>query len=144
MPAWLLFAACTRSSGHADRQGWSSYHLDLHGNIRKNPKLSGTTHNVFGIPIGVGITLAIRNSAHEEHLIHYYRVPEFWTRQEKLGFLRQVGSFKSLSCKRLQPDAQNTWLTDGLLPEFKSYVPIATKSSVRSKIDRQKAAFFDF
>ena len=122
----------------------SIYHLDLHGNIRKNPKLSGTTHNVFGIPIGVGITLAIRNSAHEEHLIHYYRVPEFWTRQEKLGFLRQVGSFKSLSCKRLQPDAQNTWLTDGLLPEFKSYVPIATKSSVRSKIDRQKAAFFDF
>ena len=36
------------------------YHLDLHGNVRKNPKLSGTTHNVFGIQVGVGITLAIR------------------------------------------------------------------------------------
>jgi predicted helicase len=34
------------------------YHLDLHGNVRKNPKLSGTTHNVFGIQVGVGITIA--------------------------------------------------------------------------------------
>ena len=30
------------------------YHLDLHGNVRQNPKLSGTTHNVFGIQVGVG------------------------------------------------------------------------------------------
>jgi predicted helicase len=37
------------------------YHLDLHGNVRQNPKLSGTTHNVFGIQVGVGITVAIRN-----------------------------------------------------------------------------------
>src|SRR5262249_2801371 len=36
------------------------YHLDLHGNVRKNPKLSGTTHNVFGIQIGVGITIAVK------------------------------------------------------------------------------------
>ena len=35
-------------------------HVDLHGNVRRNPKLSGTTHNVFGIRVGVGITLAIR------------------------------------------------------------------------------------
>lgn len=36
------------------------YHIDLHGNVRKNPKISGTTHNVFGIQVGVGVTLAIR------------------------------------------------------------------------------------
>ena len=29
--------------------------LDLGGNVRKNPKLSGTTHNVFGIQVGVSI-----------------------------------------------------------------------------------------
>ena len=29
------------------------YALDLGGNVRKNPKLSGTTHNVFGIQVGV-------------------------------------------------------------------------------------------
>ncbi len=46
--------------GHFDR----IYHLDLHGNVRQNPKISGTTHNVFGIQVGVGITLAIRHSGH--------------------------------------------------------------------------------
>ena len=40
------------------------YHVDLHGNVRKNPKLSGTTHNVFGIQVGVGITLAVRSAKH--------------------------------------------------------------------------------
>ena len=38
------------------------YHLDLHGNVRQNPKISGTTHNVFGIQVGVGVTLALRRS----------------------------------------------------------------------------------
>ena len=42
------------------------YHLDLHGNVRKNPKLSGSTHNVFGIQVGVGITIAVRNSKNPE------------------------------------------------------------------------------
>ena len=36
------------------------YVLDLGGNVRKNPKLSGTTHNVFGIQVGVSITILIR------------------------------------------------------------------------------------
>ena len=34
--------------------------LDLGGNVRKNPKLSGTKHNVFGIQVGVSINLFIR------------------------------------------------------------------------------------
>ncbi len=33
------------------------YVLDLGGNVRKNPKLSGTTHNVFGIQVGVSINI---------------------------------------------------------------------------------------
>ena len=42
------------------------YHFDLHGNVRKNPKLCGTTYNVFGIQVGVGITLAIRSDQSED------------------------------------------------------------------------------
>ncbi|MGH7991676.1 MAG: hypothetical protein ACREDS_15990 [Limisphaerales bacterium] len=38
------------------------YVLDLGGNVRKNPKLSGTTHNVFGIQVGVSINLFVRKS----------------------------------------------------------------------------------
>jgi predicted helicase len=38
------------------------YVLDLGGNVRKNPKLSGTTHNVFGIQVGVSINLFVRKA----------------------------------------------------------------------------------
>ena len=58
------------------------YHLDLHGNVRRNPKLSGTTHNVFGIQVGVGITVAIRRVGAEK-LLKYFRVPENLTRLSK-------------------------------------------------------------
>ncbi len=36
------------------------YVLDLGGNVRKNPKLSGTTHNVFGIQVGVSINILVK------------------------------------------------------------------------------------
>ena len=38
------------------------YVLDLGGNVRKNPKLSGTTHNVFGIQVGVSITMLVKKA----------------------------------------------------------------------------------
>ena len=36
---------------HFERDFTSIYHVNLHGNVRHNPKLSGTTHNVFGIQV---------------------------------------------------------------------------------------------
>jgi len=39
------------------------YMLDLGGNVRKNPKLSGTTHNVFGIQVGVSVNIFVRKRA---------------------------------------------------------------------------------
>ena len=36
------------------------YVFDLGGNVRKNPKLSGTTHNVFGIQVGVSVNIFVR------------------------------------------------------------------------------------
>ncbi len=65
------------------------YHVDLHGNVRKNPKLSGTTHNVFGIQVGVGITIAIRSPQYTQQGLFYYRLPEFWRKTEKLAFLNE-------------------------------------------------------
>jgi len=66
------------------------YHVDLHGNVRKNPKLSGTTHNVFGIQVGVGITVAIRSVHHTERCLYYHRVPEDWRKEEKYNWLARA------------------------------------------------------
>ena len=107
------------------------YHLDLHGNVRKNPKLSGTTHNVFGIQVGVGITIAIRASQSETRTLCYYRVPEFWRRREKLDFLASKGSITHVEWETLQPDAKHTWLTAGMRTEFDSFLPLGTKEQKR-------------
>src|SRR5712692_10234224 len=92
------------------------YHLDLHGNVRKNPKLSGTTHNVFGIQVGVGITLAIRSSQRSTRSIYYYRVPEYWRKTEKLHYLAERRNFVDVDWLELQPDERHTWLTEGIEP----------------------------
>jgi predicted helicase len=48
---------------HIERDFDEVYVLDLGGNVRKNPKLSGTTHNVFGIQVGVSINIFVRKRA---------------------------------------------------------------------------------
>jgi predicted helicase len=110
------------------------YHLDLHGNVRKNPKLSGTTHNVFGIQVGVGITIAVRANRHSEHELFYYRVPEYWRRLEKTGFLSDKADIFNIEWHKLQPDARNTWITDTLRPEFASFLPIGSREVKASSI----------
>ncbi len=105
------------------------YHLDLHGDIRKNPKISGTTHNVFGIQVGVGITIAIRNAQNPLRTIYYYRVPEHWRKSDKLSFLVERGSIARIEWVQLQPDEKNTWLTEGLHGEFATFIPMGTREA---------------
>ena len=38
------------------------YLIDLGGDIRANPKLSGTKHNVFGIKTGVAISFMVKRA----------------------------------------------------------------------------------
>ena len=95
---------------------------------RRNPKLSGTTHNVFGIQIGVGITIAIRNSQNYKHILYYYRVPEYWRKTEKLAFLSAKESIANISqWQELQPDERYNWLTEHLHAEFATFYQWASK-----------------
>ncbi len=45
---------------HLEQEFFKIYVLDLGGNVRKNPKLSGTTHNVFGIQVGVSVMILVK------------------------------------------------------------------------------------
>ncbi len=109
------------------------YHLDLHGNVRKNPKLSGTTHNVFGIQVGVGITVAIRNSQTAERSLYYFRVPEFWRKTDKLAFLANMRSITGINWIKLQPDEKYNWFTEEIRPEFKTYLSLGIKEAKNAK-----------
>ncbi len=79
------------------------YVVDLGGDVRANPKLSGTKHNVFGIQTGVAISFFVKrrapSSGASRHLlpqgekgkaaarIYYARRPEMDTAEDKLAFL---------------------------------------------------------
>ena len=39
------------------------YVLDLGSDVRRNPKIAGTTHNVFGIQTGVAIGFFVREKS---------------------------------------------------------------------------------
>lgn len=94
-------------------------HLDLHGNVRRNPKLSGTTHNVFGIQVGVGITLAIKKRG-AKRTIRYFRVPETWRKHEKLNFL----SANSIPWNILTPDTHSSWILPQHADEYTTFISI--------------------
>jgi predicted helicase len=105
------------------------YHVDLHGNVRKNPKLSGTTHNVFGIQVGVGITVAVRSSKHKDHRLFYHRVPEDMRREEKLKWLTERQTVSRIEWQSLIPDSRNNWLIPENAVEFDQFMPLGTKAS---------------
>ena len=64
------------------------YHVDLNGNVREHPELSGTTHNVFGIKVGVGITIALKSERDSGSRIFIHSIEQNLRREEKLNTLR--------------------------------------------------------
>ena len=117
------------------------YTLDLGGNVRKNPKLSGTTHNVFGIQVGVSINLFIKRNANRTDSelspktaeIFYAHVDEFWRKEEKYNYLNSKGHYQNIDWQPIIPDNRYTWLTEGLHAEFDTFLPIGSKKAKTTK-----------
>lgn len=111
------------------------YILDLSGNVRKNPKLSGTTHNVFGIQVGVSINFFVKKSNQPETpvQIFYGRVDEFWRKEDKYRYLDSKKHYQNIEWDPITPDQRNTWLTEGLHAEFETFIPMGTKKAKAEK-----------
>ncbi len=115
---------------HLDRDFDAIYALDLGGNVRKNPKISGTTHNVFGIQVGVCVSFLVRRSGQERRArIYYARTGEFWRKEEKYDFLDEKQHWGHIVWEEVEPDPSHTWLTEGLQDEFEAFLPIGTKET---------------
>ncbi len=79
--------------------------VDLGGDVRANPKLSGTKHNVFGIQTGVAISFMVKREKSQGCRIFYTRRPELETAEEKFAFLSSAG-LAALSFEEMRPDAK--------------------------------------
>ncbi len=113
------------------------YVLDLGGNVRKHPTLSGTAHNVFGIQVGVSINVFIRLSRKAGHLrnatICHHAVPIPWKREEKYTYLEKAKSIAGVEWVRLKPNARQDWLTNDNDAEFGALIPIGSKDAKASR-----------
>ncbi len=84
--------------------------MDLGGDVRANPKLSGTKHNVFGIQTGVTVAFMVREKGKRRSAaIHYCRRPEEEEAEDKLAFLSQA-NLADLNALTLTADSQANWL----------------------------------
>ena len=113
------------------------YVLDLGGNVRKNPKLSGSTHNVFGIQVGVSINLFVRkgNTLPGSIKIHYSRLDEYWRKEQKYDFLDQKQQRTNIEWQEITPDKNHTWLTAGLDNAFGTCLPMGSKEGRTGRED---------
>ena len=110
--------------------------LDLGGNVRKNPKLSGTTHNVFGIQLGVSVNILVRKRGGKTQpgkaAIHYATVPIDWRKEQKWRYLDDKESLSKIQWQRITPDTKNTWLTAGLDEGFEGLIALGSREAKAS------------
>ena len=109
------------------------YILDLGGNARKGLKVSDA--NVFGIRVGVSINLFVKHKGKlpENSRLLYCRTDELWNKQQKFDFLNESQHIGNIAWQTLQPNAQYTWLTEGLHAEFGTFIPMGTKQTKAEK-----------
>ena len=121
------------------------YVLDCGGNVRKNPKLSGTTHNVFGIQVGVSINLFLKTPGESEDCrIFYHRMGEFLRKDERYEVMDEAGDWRGIEWKELEPDDKNRWLVDPETKEFESYVGIGSKDDKKAEWGEAESIFNTF
>lgn len=103
--------------------------VDLGGDVRANPKLSGTKHNVFGIQTGVAITFMVkhRTKVREKPPAHirYIRRPEMEIAEDKLAYLANK-SLSQMKLETITPSKRGNWINQ-IENEWDDLLPIADK-----------------
>jgi predicted helicase len=119
----------------------SIFVLDLGGNVRKNPKLSGTKHNVFGIQVGVAITILVRARKGAPQTspaaVFHKALPEDWDRHQKLRFLADHADIAAVEdwegWDQLDPDANESWLHEASSGAYAGFMALGSRESKRGR-----------
>lgn len=121
----------------------SIYIVDLRSDVRANPKIAGTSHNVFGIQTGVAIAFLVKDSEKQKDKrkckIHYIELDDFWRKEKKLEWIRE-NPISTIAFERIEPDAKNNWInqTDN---DWDSLLPLIDKDV---KAGKSKKAIFSY
>ena len=93
------------------------YIIDTKSDVRANPKIAGTTHNVFGIQTGVAIMFLIKKASsplettggEPKCRIEYVSMEDDWRKEIKLDWLRN-NKFHEIAFTNISPDKNNNWI----------------------------------
>jgi predicted helicase len=118
-----------------------AYIIDTRSDVRTNPKIAGTTHNVFGIQTGVAIMFLVRTKQKEvqDHncRIEYFAMEDEWLKEVKLEWLRN-NKFENISFTPITPDKNGNWINLAK-NDWESLLPIGDKDV---KLGKSNKAIF--
>ncbi|MBZ9954720.1 type ISP restriction/modification enzyme [Mesorhizobium sp. BR1-1-15] len=114
--------------------------LDLGGDVRANPRLSGTRNNVFGIQTGVAISFFVKRHKQKGCKVFYARRPEMDTAEDKLSFLANTKA-SEISYLRVEPDKNGNWV-NLVENDWDEMIPVADKKTKAAKTKTQEKAIF--
>lgn len=102
--------------------------VDTKSDVRANPKIAGTTHNVFGIQTGIAIMFLVKK---EEKIgdckIEYTVLEDDWRKEEKLEWLR-THKLQNIHFEKIRPDKNNNWIKLAN-NDFESLISLSNKIS---------------
>ena len=109
--------------------------------MRRNPKISGTTHNVFGIQTGVAIGFFVRDKAELGKCnIHYARREDAELAFDKLAYLRGA-DLNRVAFEEIAPDEKGNWLNQSN-SDFEKLIPLANRQTKLAKrVEDEQAVF---
>ena len=117
------------------------YVMDLGSDVRRNPKISGTTHNVFGIQTGVAIAFLVREKSRlGECNIHYARREDAEIARDKLAYLKGTG-LETVPFESITPDGKSNWLNQSN-SNFRRLMPLADRQTNFAKSLAEERAVF--
>ncbi len=116
--------------------------VDLGGNIRKGQKGDS---NVFGIQVGVSINFFVKTKqrAGSARLL-YNDTAAALSKARTFQFLETCQHVGNVTWRELQPNARQLWLTEGLEPDFDTFLPMGTKKTKAAKGDVEGTIFKNY
>ena len=118
------------------------YILDLGSDVRRNPRISGTAHNVLGIQTGVAIGFFVRDKAKlGECSIQYAAREDIETARDKLAYLRET-NMGGIGFEDITPDKKGNWLNQSNT-DFESLMPLAVRRTKSSRDANDEQAVFN-
>lgn len=119
-----------------------AYIIDTHSDVRANPKIAGTTHNVFGIQTGVAIMFLVKKQnkgKKQPCTIYYIDMPDEWRKDQKLQWFT-INPLPQIQFQHINPDKNNNWINIADT-DFETLLPLVDKSV---KAGNNKKALFSF